>query len=442
MNRLFRLAQLCVLLFAALGLHTEAATLASPGAGCQFDNAGSQRCTASLGAASPQKSRSSGSAGQPLAATAVVVMPNKKTLMSGWVEYNPNTCQLISSGAWTVTTAPTKGNTSTGIVTAALSNGACPGFTFPFAVIYYTWTSTDPKDKSDAFTSIWTSPDFTNPGDFAITVANVDISAVDLNAGTITAVLTAPGTLKGPVQETFDGAGVSSSPAATAVDYASGTNTIPIDRPKITPGLYNKLTLTWTVDGVKLVGTYDKATWNVLGIIRYSQYNVPLESSCTGTSDTVWIVDSVNTCNFSAGTLNASFIAQTQLNGTGTSQSYGYVKGARATGVRRYCKGKFPQGATLDNTFVQVSSVTGSCNRNLVAGTSAATAGGSCSAVDLLVNRSDNKNFGSKNSDDTCPACSGDFRGTDGHIDSFSSNQSCSAHDAADLGNYWTLQTP
>ncbi len=156
----------------------------------------------------------------------------------------------------------------------------------------------------------------------------------------------------------------------------------------------------------------------------------------------MFIVDSVNACNVTAGTLRPAFITQTQLNGTGTSLSYGLVKGANATGVRRYCKGKFPAGATLDNTFVQVSSVTGSCNRTLVAGSTTATAGGLCGVVEALVSNPGNANAGSKTSQDTCPACSGDFRGADGHIDSFSSNTSCSAHDAADLGNFWTLQTP
>ena len=114
-----------------------------------------------------------------------------------------------------------------------------------------------------------------------------------------------------------------------------------------------------------------------------------------------------------------------------------------ATSLRRSCRGHFPDGATVNNSCLQVTGVIGSCNTALAAGTSVAThptLNLACNANLALVQAS-NANYGNKTRADTCPACSGDFNGTDGHIDSYSANQACTAHDVGDLGNYWTVQT-
>ena len=86
-------------------------------------------------------------------------------------KYDPSNCTLISSGSWTVTTAPNYGTTPTGIVTGTLGNGDCPGIIFPFAAIYYKWTSADPKGVSqDSFAATWSSPDYEVQDDVAITL--------------------------------------------------------------------------------------------------------------------------------------------------------------------------------------------------------------------------------------------------------------------------------
>ncbi len=88
------------------------------------------------------------------------VPPQVQTFVDAWVEYNVDTCVEISAGSWTVTTAPKYGTTATGTVTGTLGNGDCPGVTFTFAAIYYTWTSTNPKVATDTFAATWTSPDY------------------------------------------------------------------------------------------------------------------------------------------------------------------------------------------------------------------------------------------------------------------------------------------
>jgi hypothetical protein len=99
------------------------------------------------------------------------VLPQVQTFIYGLVEYNSETCAFVSSGAWTVTTAPHFGATSTGIVVGYLNNGECPTTQFPFGSIYYTWTSKDPAGKSaDPFAATWASSDMQEMFDVAITL--------------------------------------------------------------------------------------------------------------------------------------------------------------------------------------------------------------------------------------------------------------------------------
>ncbi len=90
---------------------------------------------------------------------AFTVLPQVQILVYGAVDVDPYNCTLISSGTWTVTTPPVNGVTATGIVWAPLPGGLCPGYTFPFGVIYYTWTSTNPSAQTDYFAATWSAPD-------------------------------------------------------------------------------------------------------------------------------------------------------------------------------------------------------------------------------------------------------------------------------------------
>lgn len=89
------------------------------------------------------------------------LVPEVETFIDAWVEYNPTTCVEISAGSWTVTTKPKHGFTTTGTVSGTLGNGDCPGVTFTFGAIYYTWSGKDPKVDTDTFAATWTSPDYT-----------------------------------------------------------------------------------------------------------------------------------------------------------------------------------------------------------------------------------------------------------------------------------------
>lgn len=110
--------------------------------------------------------------GDTLAASSITfkVHPQTKTYAFALVEYNPEKCTEISPGAWTVTTAPKRGTNEFGFVTGTLGNGDCPGVTFVFGAIYYTWTSAVSTTPTDSFGATWTSPDFTGPYTFGVTL--------------------------------------------------------------------------------------------------------------------------------------------------------------------------------------------------------------------------------------------------------------------------------
>jgi YD repeat-containing protein len=87
---------------------------------------------------------------------AFTVLPQSQIWVTAAVDYDPDNCTFISSGAWTVTTPPVYGVTATGIMWAYVPG--CPNL-FPFGTIYYTWTSTNPSAQTDYFAATWSAPD-------------------------------------------------------------------------------------------------------------------------------------------------------------------------------------------------------------------------------------------------------------------------------------------
>jgi hypothetical protein len=95
----------------------------------------------------------------PPAAAPVWVDTVAKTLIEGWTEYNRTTCTDISTGSYTITVAPKHGTLFFDIENGTLSNGDCPGVTFPFNVARYTWTDAKQTVLQDPFTLKWKTPD-------------------------------------------------------------------------------------------------------------------------------------------------------------------------------------------------------------------------------------------------------------------------------------------
>ncbi|WP_374562884.1 hypothetical protein [Ideonella sp.] len=337
---------------------------------------------------------------------------------------------------------------------AQLPHDGCPGL-FPFAVGRYKWTLGDTALKDSFVLNVKFPP---NQGGWQpVTVpvkrAAVEVKSLSLEKGT--AVLNLNGGLDtaGTLTFDFETAGGFVSSQTTATYYQPGSAiSVGIDRPTIKKGKYSKVNVTWNTltyrmdsqtpiaHAVKTTYTPSKP-WNVLGVVRYSQYNVANEAKCTGAAVQKWVVDSVTQCNFSQTLFKSDFLDFTSRNGTGKSSNFGYLKPGAATSVATSCADEMPPNVNIKDIYVQVDSVTGACNSDLLGGVSVATFAKNCTGKETLV-KSNNKLFQKRDVDDKCPACDADFRGTDGHIDAFANVDSCDPHDIPDLGNYWTLQQP
>ena len=107
------------------------------------------------------------------AADAIKIKRYKKTFLSAFTEYNTSTCEQISKGSWTLERPKPKfGTVSYGTVSGQLGNGACPGKTFTFAAIYYTWERHSNESITDRIDARWKTPDgqFDIPNSFPVKV--------------------------------------------------------------------------------------------------------------------------------------------------------------------------------------------------------------------------------------------------------------------------------
>jgi pimeloyl-ACP methyl ester carboxylesterase len=116
--------------------------------------------------------------------TPIDAFPHQQIALDGWVEYNTSTCAQISEGTWTVTTKPKDGITSTGAVKGHLSNGACPNVTFEFGELYYIWTNTSTKDKTDLVAATWNAgagceTNCSEPGTFDLDLVRSELTVID-----------------------------------------------------------------------------------------------------------------------------------------------------------------------------------------------------------------------------------------------------------------------
>lgn len=298
-------------------------------------------------------------------------------------------------------------------------------------------TITDGSDDDFAFGNFYSS-----------TVANaVMISSADLVSNTVAVTLTGDTSTTGALTVTANGvSNMFSAPYNGGAAVGPGTYNVPFTRTNMPPDVYSTVTAQWNVGSAPVMAMYTLPdAWEVRGVIRHSQYNVPTESSCTGPLVTAYVTN-LSCKTFTQTTFENNFVRQTQLNGTGSSNTFGLVKPIYITS----CAGaKKPAGATASNTFVQVSTITGDCNSQLVPDVSVATypdpntssPPNSVCGDSILLVQSSQTNLAVKSVADLCPACSGDFRGTNGHIDDFSSIPSCNPLKIPDLGNFWTADT-
>jgi hypothetical protein len=408
---------------------------------CQNIGHGHSICRISSAVQRPGGVLVSGRRIQPFDIEEFSVLPEELNDLGGWAEIDSN-CNLVETGSWRIDTQPTSGVVATAVSNGPLSDGSCPGISFPFAEIYYTWTNPSQSNPQDQFDATWSVSDGSVSTRFVLDLGTIATNSVDMHDGVAKDTIVSDPTDKGKVELDFSGANNGKhveSDVTSAKIYYPGNASVKFDRTKLTPAIYTDLVTKWLASMPAVKSDYKPATpWNVLGVVRYSQYNTPAESGCTGGSSEIFVVKisekaGKTSCTFTVATMIESFLTQTDTNGTGSSIGYGLVKPGGITRMNS-CPKPWPAGATTDNSYVQVSSVTGKCNTPLIAGTSVATLPLDCGEALLLVD-STNVNYGNKAGADRCPLCS------KSHIDSYSSTQSCGGHDNVDLGNFWTLRT-
>jgi hypothetical protein len=106
----------------------------------------------------------------------------KLAFLYALTEYNTGTCDAIDQGAWTIThqqkCKPPSGGpeVNCGTVTTGvlkklpLGNGDCPGHTYNFASICYTWDEHIDWKINDKIKATWNSTDFSRPMNFPVNV--------------------------------------------------------------------------------------------------------------------------------------------------------------------------------------------------------------------------------------------------------------------------------
>jgi hypothetical protein len=246
-----------------------------------------------------------------------------------------------------------------------------------------------------------------------------------------------------PVEFTLYSASGSAKPQISTQSYPATHDYFQFFRPKIDKGLYTSMGIRWltspaSVDEDRHPQLPDP--FNVLGKIYYTQYNTPDESVCKGSTEDAWLVTTPTSCDFQKVALNGQFIKQTVLNGTGRSSQYGLLHTSVNTAVVKKCADKFPAGATTDNTFIRVYYVIGSCGTYMYPDSAAAVAknSGLPCGTQLSLVKNDNSDFAGRVVQDLCPICKLFPKGTEGHIDSYSSAIYCSSDEVGSLGTYWT----
>lgn len=257
---------------------------------------------------------------------------------------------------------------------------------------------------------------------------------LDIAANQLTAVLSGPSSQQGNLSVTYNnGASIT-----TVGGLHPGSYSYPAKVHTLAAGQYSSVNASWANSSLSV-----PVSFRVSPLTRFSTYNVSSEASCTAPATPVYVFENDATCTYHYGSnFKQDFVSFVNLNGTGDSGEFGYVKPYGVTYLgKNVCN--LPPNATSANTFVKIKDITGSCNSTVYSGQS------------LAVNPNpnpdgNNSNYlcgdkvlimglgGQANSvravQDYCPVCNTGFGSTQGHIDSFdTTNKSCAASSFTDL---------
>ena len=270
-------------------------------------------------------------------------------------------------------------------------------------------------------------------------VFSVDITSANIKQDSIGVTL-APAGLSGTLNLELIG-----SPNFTirTVERSAGTYTENFNISSMPKRDYTQVKATWTVSGKVATDTF-AYHFKHLGTNLHTQYNTPNESACALGSMDVYIITNLSQCfnSYISDTLKPTFASQVALNGTGRSENHGILKALAASSCKDATQNR-PADATNSNTFVKVSSVTGSCNTSLSSTTvascrSSANGRATYACSDKFYLKNYPSGSGTDKTDrDPCPECcqyTDRNASYDNQFDNYNpTNTECSGHAVGDL---------
>jgi hypothetical protein len=391
------------------------------------------------------------------------LVPNYEYLLRGYAAVNSD-CTISNPGSWTTNNQPKYGRTVSKTYTATGSGpGPCEGKIVNYGGLFYTWTKPYiSKELVDSVDASWTTA-INALIDDSFQIGNMFFDAIDVDVrsyggGEIRTYLRTSVGGEATVESQFIGMPKNGPRQLFSEWRLTNPNFWPdytyskFRRSTIPKGTYSRVEVVYhfndqytgaempLTDSIQL-----EPPLNVMGRIKYTQYNTPAEAECSGDGQMYYIVDE-GTCNFWQAFLKTKFANAVNLNGTGQTLTIGLIKAGRATDLGTRCAGQFPSGANIDNSFPRISQVIGACGKPLIPygisdpssqalpPRSGLRCGAQFSRIDIL---RDNPEFGGVY-DDLCPACQRPISGVEGHIDQYVGAKGCSGASVGDFGVYWT----
>lgn len=252
---------------------------------------------------------------------------------------------------------------------------------------------------------------------------SIQITNVDLVNDAINVNLQGNSSISGTLSLTWNGSNgsvnitsINEAPGSYSFQPSLSSNNLPADQ-------YTGVTAEW----LSYSNIYN-INFDVLGTNYHTQYNVPTEASCTGSSGIASWDNVPSACSYSPMQFLDEFITQAWENGSGISINHGPIQ------LPWGCPTPFP-----NDSFKPVSSITGSCGTPLTNSTVAVDQSSpnhplSCGDQILIVGYG--PGIGTvKTVADSCAACINAE-----HIDDFTTSPACNVNQINTLGYYQTIR--
>ena len=198
--------------------------------------------------------------------------------------------------------------------------------------------------------------------EYKLTIAEVKVSSVSIEDNKVVCDLK-PADLSGDL-DVWVGDPNTPTIIRTVTNQTGGTNlNIGLDRDSIPEELYENIGISWKFDQLE-IKAYKLRRFRALGLYINTGYNAPTEAQCTGSLQSVYMINGQN-CSSFGGQLRSGFRFEVEENGSGHSINYGII------GNEGWCP--YPTGGQWGFVFrANKPNLVGACNNNIVDDTTVA----------------------------------------------------------------------